>query len=129
MNQEYQDGTVTWWQSTAFRINRWYAIGVVLATVVAFATPHVLGPFFECAEFMEVEWLAVAFLCMSGIGFLNATFSFAPRIEAVIPKWGVSPLRRLLLVVAPVLILIGTMYLTFSPFWYALLNDPVLLCD
>jgi hypothetical protein len=35
----------------------------------------------------------------------------------------------LLLVVVPVLILIGALWLAFSPFWYALLNDPELLCD
>jgi hypothetical protein len=78
---------------------------------------------------MEVEWLLVGILCVSGVGLLNILFSFAPVLETAVPGWGVATMRTLLLVVVPVLILIGALWLAFSPFWYALLNDPELLCD
>ena len=124
-----KDVAKIWWESTAFRVNRWYALGIVAATLVAFGVPYVLGHFVPCAEFMEVEWLMVAILCVSGVGLLNIIFSFAPLLETAVPRWGVPSMRVLMLVVVPVLVVIGAMWLAFSPFWYALLNDPELLCD
>jgi len=78
---------------------------------------------------MEVEWVAVAVMSLTGVGLLNILFSFAPFIEQVLPRSVTSPLRVFLLVVLPLLILVGIMWFTFEPFWYALLNHPELLCD
>lgn len=121
--------TTAWWQSAAFRANRWYALGIVLATLVAVGIPFLLGQFVPCAQFMEVEWFLVAVLCVSGVGLLNIAFSFLPLLEAVLPSRALSALRVFVLIVAPMLILLGAMWLAFSPFWYALFNDPELLCD
>jgi len=119
-----------WWQSAASRANRWYAIGIALATLLAFSMPHILGYFIPCAKFMEVEWIMVAFTGLAGVGLLNMiVLFFAPFIEQILPQWCIPPLRALLLVVIPLLVLFGTMWFSFAPFWYALLNDPVLLCD
>jgi hypothetical protein len=123
------DESKTWWQSTACHANRWYAIGIVIATIFSFSIPHLLGPHIPCAEFMEVEWVAVAVMSLTGVGLLNILFSFAPFIEQVLPRSVTSPLRVFLLVVLPILILVGIMWFTFEPFWYALLNHPELLCD
>jgi len=76
------DAAKTWWQSNACYANRWYAIGIVVATLFAFSIPHLLGPLIPCAEFMEVEWVAVAVTSLTGVGLLNILFSFAPFIEA-----------------------------------------------
>ncbi|HQS60028.1 MAG: hypothetical protein B7Y56_15840 [Gallionellales bacterium 35-53-114] len=119
----------TWWQSTACYANRWYAISILLVTLLAFSIPNLLGPFIPCAEFIEVEWVVVAFGCLAGVGLLNILFSFAPFIEQVLPQRGTSPMRVLLLIVLPLLFLTGIMWFTFQPFWYALLENPDLLCD
>lgn len=71
----------------------------------------------------------VASLCLAGVGIVNILISFTPIIEAVLPRRGVSSIRVLLLVVIPLLVLIGSLLMVFSPFWWALLNDPELLCD
>lgn len=118
-----------WWQSAAFRANRWYALGLVSAGLLAFSTPYVLGPFVPCAEFMEVEWVMVLFLCLVTVGLLNIVFSYASMIEAVFPRLGIAPIRLFVMVAIPVLVVIAVMWLTFEPFWWALLNDPELLCD
>jgi hypothetical protein len=130
-NEERAQGmtTLEWWRAAAFRVNRWYALGVLLATVVAFGMPALLSLFVPCAEFMEIEWLMVAAICVTGIGLLNIAFSFLPPLEAVLPRWSISPFRTFVLVGVPMLILAWAMWLAFSPFWYALLNDPELLCD
>lgn len=109
--------------------NRRYALGVIAATALAFAAPHVLGKLITCAEFMEVEWVMVALVCLVGVGLLNILFSFAPALEGKLPAWLARPTRRFLLAVLPVLVVTYAIWLAFSPFWYALLNDPELLCD
>jgi hypothetical protein len=96
---------------------------------VASGMPFVLGYFVPCAEFMEVEWIMVGFLCVGGLGLLNILFSFAPTLESLVPKSGAASIRASLLLLLPVLVLFGAMWLAFSPFWYALMNEPVLLCD
>jgi hypothetical protein len=83
----------SWWQSTAFRANRWYAIGLVSTGLLAFSAPYILGQFVPCAEFMEVEWVMVLILCLSGVGLLNIVFSYAPTIEAISPRLGIASLR------------------------------------
>jgi hypothetical protein len=118
-----------WWQSAAFRANRWYALGLASAGLLAFSTPYVLGPFVPCAEFMEVEWVMVLFLCLATVGLLNILFSYAPMIEVVFPRLGIAPIRLFVMVAIPVLVVFAAMWLTFEPFWWALLNDPELLCD
>src|SRR5512139_2998357 len=115
--------------SLVFRANRWYMIGILSATLLALGLPHVLGTFVPCAQFMEVEWAMVAFLCLAGIGIVNIFFSLTPIIEAVLPRWGISSVRVFLLVIIPLLVLMSSLFMAFSPFWYALLNDPELLCD
>lgn len=87
------------------------------------------GTFIPCAQFMEIEWLMVAILCVSGVGMLNIAFSFVPRLDAVLPAGTRAALRVFLLYVAPVLIVVGALWIAFSPSWYALFNDPELLCD
>jgi hypothetical protein len=129
MSTDAQALAIAWWQSAAFRVNRWYALGIVAATLGAFGMPFLLGRFVPCAQFMEVEWLMVAILCTSGVGLLNIAFTLAPVVEAAMPEWGTSPFRVLMLVVVPVLVVVTAMWLAFSPFWYAVLNDPELLCD
>lgn len=118
-----------WWRAAAFRANRWYALGAVVAVLVAFAIPSLLGRIVPCAEFMQIEWLMVAVICVCGIGALNIAFSFLPSLEAVLPRWSISPLRTFVLVLVPLLILAWSMWLALSPSWYALLNEPELLCD
>jgi hypothetical protein len=100
-----------------------------VSSALAFLAPYVLGTFVPCAEFMEVEWTIVAFLCLAGVGLLNILFSFAPALENRLPAWLVQPLRHTLLTVLPVVIVGLAIWLAFSPFWYALLNDPEMLCD
>lgn len=129
MGAKTKDVARDWWASTALRANRWYALGIVIATLAAFAAPYVLGRFVPCAEFMEVEWLMLAVLCTTGVGVLNVFFSFASILERLVPRWSVPPMRMFVLVVVPILLVTGATWIAFSPFWYALLNDPELLCD
>lgn len=110
-------------------MNRWYALAILAATGISFGMPFALGPFIPCAQFMEIEWLMVAILCVSGVGMLNIAFSFVPRLDAVLPAGTRAALRVFLLYVAPVLIVVGALWIAFSPSWYALFNDPELLCD
>lgn len=104
-------------------------IGLMFATLLALGLPYVLDTFVPCAQFMEVEWAMVALLCLAGVGFVNIIFSLTPIIEPALPRWGVSSVRVLLLVIIPLLVLICSLLMAFSPFWYALLNNPELLCD
>ena len=120
---------VSWWQVTAFRVNRWYALATLAATAISVGMPFALGNLIPCAQFMEIEWFMVAILCVSGVGLLNIAFSFAPMLEMALPAGARSSLRVLLLNVVPPFIVVGAMWLAFSPFWYALFNDPELLCD
>lgn len=123
------DSAKEWWSTAAVIANRRYALGTAVASGLAFVAPYVLGKFVPCAEFMEVEWIMVACLCLIGVGLLNILFAFAPAFESNLPVWAARPMRRCLLVGLPVLIVAYATGLAFSPFWYALLNDPVLLCD
>ena len=118
-----------WWKSAAVLANRRYALGIAVFSSLAFLAPYVLGKFVACAEFMEIEWVMVAFLCLAGVGLLNIAFSFAPALEDRVPAWLAWPLRHALLTVLPVLIVGYATWLAFSPFRYALFNDPELLCD
>ena len=118
-----------WWKAAAAPANRRYALGIAVLSAFALLAPYVLGQLVPCAEFMEIEWAMVAFFCLAGIGLLNITFAFAPALESKLPSWLAGPLRRSLLVVLPFLIGGYAIWLAFSPFWYALLNDPELLCD
>jgi len=111
------------------RANQRYAIGIVASSGLSFFAPYVLGRFVPCAEFMEVEWIMVAFLCLAGVGLLNILFSFAPALEGKLPRRLAQPMRHCLVTVLPLFIVAYAIWLAFSPFWYALLNDPELLCD
>jgi len=129
MSRKLDAALTEWWLAAAFRMNRRYALGVIVAALVAFGMPYALGPFVPCAEFMEVEWLMVALLCLVGLGLLNIAFTFAPSIEYRLPARGKEVFRSGLLVVIPVIVVGYSMWAAFSPFWYALFNNPVLLCD
>jgi hypothetical protein len=74
-----------WWQTAAFRMNRWYALAILAATGISYGMPFVLGSLIPCAQFMEIEWLMVTVLCVSGVGVLNIAFSFAPKFDATLP--------------------------------------------
>ncbi len=115
--------------SLAFRANRLYMSGIVFATLLALGLPYVLGAFVPCAQFMEVEWAMVAFLCLAGVGIVNILISFTPVVEALLPRWSISSVRVFLLVIMPLFVLVGSLLMAFSPFWHALLNNPELLCD
>ena len=118
-----------WWRAALVPANRAYAIGAFLATLIAFAAPHVLWPFIPCAQFMEVEWMMVGILCLAGIGALNVYFAVAVKFEVLLPYWSAPVIRNVVLFAVPLLVFVVSLWLAFSPFWYALFNDPDLLCD
>lgn len=111
------------------RANGWYGIGIVSVTIVSLIIPYILGTFIPCAQFMEIEWIMVFIICLACVGGLNIYFSIAPALESFLPKFLLVPVRGFVLVVIPILVIVWSIYMSFSPFWWALLNDPDLICD
>lgn len=118
-----------WWQEVTPKANSWYGLGIIVLTLISLAAPYVLGAFIPCAQFMEIEWVFVGLLCLSCVGALNIYFAIAPKIESFLPTSVVAIARNILLALIPILVALWSLYISFSPFWWALLNDPDLICD
>ena len=103
--------------------------GHLYATVAAFFAPRILGAFVACARYMEVEWIAVAAICLAGIGLVNLLLSLVPLAQRLLPDWMVAPIHTVIVVFLPIAVVVAAFWLTFEPFWYALTNEPDVLCD
>ena len=119
----------SWWINAAPRFTLYYVFGVIAATLLLMALPHVMGLIEGCAKYVEHDASIMPLVGLTAIGLMSVVFVFAPHFDGVLNPSLSRIFRPIICVVVPFGLLAYVLYLQVELYFPAILEYPDVLCD